>query len=298
VALGEFELPNKNSFCRMIEAGQTVVAPNVWCALTAKMAEAEGFKCLYLGGGPLGYLRCVTEANMSLPEMVDVGLEVRSASTLPLVLDGTCGWGDPMHLHRTMNMSEAAGFAGIEVEDQPMPKRAHHHIGIEHLIPQELMVAKIREMVRARRDPDFVIIGRTNAARCATVDEALRRGEAYKKAGADMLFVLPKTNDDIEYLAKRLPSPLMYMTLTGGFDSMPYSVEEMGKMGYRFLVDPMTPVLAVHHAMRESYRAMKNMVPDPLLRGAFKQEHEALNLSMDLEKLLAIERGTVERRQD
>jgi hypothetical protein len=63
-------------------------------------------------------------------------------------------------------------------------------------------------------------------------------------------------------------------------------------------VDPMTPVLAVHHAMRESYRAMKNMVPDPLLRGAFKQEHEALNLSMDLEKLLAIERGTVERRQD
>ena len=291
-------MSNENTFRRMLEAGQTIVAPSVWCALTAKMAEAEGFKCLYLGAGPLGYLRCVTEANMSLPEMTDVGLEIRSASALPLVLDGTCGWGDPMHLRRTMNMSEAAGFAGIEVEDQPMPKRAHHHVGIEHLIPQDLMVAKIQEMVRARRDPDFVIIGRTNAARCATLEEALRRGEAYKKAGADMLFVLPKADADVEYLAKRLPPPLMYMTLGGGFDSMPHSVEEMGQMGYRFLVDPMTPVLAVHHAMRQSYRAIKQMKPDPLLGKSSQQEHEALNLSISLEELLAVERATVEPGPD
>ena len=111
-----------------------VVAPNVFNALTARLAEAAGFQALYLGGGPLGYLKCITEANISLPEMVDVGIEIRTTSRLPLVLDGTCGWGDPMHMHRTIAMSEAAGFAGIEIEDQPLPKRAHHHIGIEHLI--------------------------------------------------------------------------------------------------------------------------------------------------------------------
>ncbi|MEO5671080.1 MAG: isocitrate lyase/PEP mutase family protein [Ramlibacter sp.] len=283
------------SFLQMIQGPRAVVAPNVFNALSARMAEAAGFTALYLGGGPLGYLKCITEANLSLPEMVDVGIEIRTACRLPLVLDGTCGWGDPMHMHRTIAMSEAAGFAGIEIEDQPLPKRAHHHIGIEHLIDQDLMVAKIREAVRARSNPDFVIIGRTNAARCATVDEAIRRGEAYKRAGADMVFALPKNMDQVETLARRLPAPLMFMTLDGGMESLPASIDEMSAMGYKFIVDPMTPVLAFHKAMKASYEAMAKGVGDPILAGRHKAEHEALNISIDLEKLLAIERATVER---
>ena len=279
----------------MLDAGEVVVAPSVWGGLTAKLAEANGARALYLGGGPLGYLKCITEANVSLNEMVDVGLEIRTVCTLPLILDGTCGWGDPMHQHRTIGLAEAAGFAGIEIEDQPLPKRAHHHIGIEHLIPEELMVAKLQEAVAARRDPDFVIIGRTNAARCHSPDEALRRGEAYKKAGADLLFVLPKTPDQVEYLARRLPPPLMYMTLDGGFDSMPFSLEEMGRLGYRLLVDPMTAVLAVHKAMTETYRAIAAGVVNPLLGGRDREEHKALNRTIGLDSLLAIERRTVER---
>ncbi|MGE0797826.1 MAG: oxaloacetate decarboxylase [Lautropia sp.] len=283
------------SFRSMLAEDRPVIAPNVINALTARMAQAEGFRALYLGGGPLGYLKCITEANISLPEMIDVALEIRSACPLPLILDGTCGWGDPMHLHRTIAMCEAAGLAGIEIEDQPLPKRAHHHIGIEHLIPTELMSAKISEAVRARTNPEFVIIGRTNAARCATLDEAVRRGEAYKRAGADMIFALPKSADQVEPLARQLPGPLMYMTLDGGFESLPASVAAMGEMGYKFIVDPMTPVLAVHKAMAASYRAMARMERDPLLGNAHKAEHEALNRTIDLEKLLAIERATVER---
>ena len=283
------------TFRELLADDVPVVAPNVYCALTAKLAEAAGFSALYLGGGPLGYLKCVTEANIALPEMVDAGIEIRAVSQLPLVLDGTCGWGDPMHLHRTIGMSEAAGFAGIEIEDQPLPKRAHHHIGIERLIDQDLMVAKIKEAVRARRNPEFVIIGRTNAARCASVDEALRRGEAYKKAGADMLFVLPKTPDQVEYLAHRLPPPLMYMTLEGGFESMPTDVAGMGRLGYKFLVDPMTPVLALHKVMAQTYRAMAARSLDPFLGATHRAEHEALNRSIELEKLLEVERATVER---
>jgi methylisocitrate lyase len=279
----------------MLQGPRAVVAPNVFNALSARLAEAAGFRALYLGGGPLGYLKCITEANISLPEMVDAGIEIRTASRLPLVLDGTCGWGDPMHMHRTIAMSEAAGFSGIEIEDQPLPKRAHHHVGIEHLIDEDLMVAKIREAVRARTNPEFVIIGRTNAARCATVDEAIRRGEAYKRAGADMIFALPKTMDQVEYLAARLPPPLMFMTLNGGLESLPASVEEMTSMGYKFIVDPMTPVLAFHKAMKASYEAMAKGAGDPILAGTHKAEHEALNGSIDLEKLLAIERATVER---
>ncbi|MGD9944647.1 MAG: oxaloacetate decarboxylase [Burkholderiaceae bacterium] len=283
-------------FQAMLGGPRPVIAPNVFNALTARLAQAAGFEALYLGGGPLGYLKCITEANLALPEMVDVGLEIRAACPLPLILDGTCGWGDPMHLHRTIALSEAAGFEAIEIEDQPMPKRAHHHIGIEHLIPIELMSAKIQEAVRARTDPAYLIIGRTNAARCADLDEALRRGEAYKRAGADMLLALPRSPDQAEYLAQHLPPPLMYMALDGGLESLPHSVDALGEMGYRFIVDPMTPVLALHKAMAATYEAIARRQADPLLHRTHAAEHEALNRSIDLDKLLAIERATVEPR--
>ena len=166
------------------------VVPLVLDPISAKLAQGAGFEALYLGGGTLGYVKTCTEANLTLTQLAQTGLEIRAACDLPLILDGACGWGDPMHLHHTIAMSEAAGFAAIEIEDQLLPKRAHHHIGIEHLIPMDLMVHKIREAVAARRDPDFVIIGRTNACRTDGLDEALRRAEAYRRAGADMLLVL------------------------------------------------------------------------------------------------------------
>ena len=117
-------------------------------------------------------------------------------------------------------MSEAAGAAGIEFEDQLLPKRVHHHVGIEHAIPQDLMVAKIREAVAARRDPDFVIIGRTNQIRRGKHDDAMRRAEAYKEAGSDMMFVLAPTAEDLRFVGERLPPPLMLQSLGGGIDSI------------------------------------------------------------------------------
>jgi len=111
------------SLREMISGSSLVEAPVVFNPLCAKLAEAAGFPALYLGGGGLGYIQCVTEANLTLTEMVRIGIDIRTVSRLPLILDGACGWGDPMHLRRTINMVEAAGFAGIEIEDQLMPKR-------------------------------------------------------------------------------------------------------------------------------------------------------------------------------
>src|ERR1041384_8373055 len=139
---------------RSLPAGPApLLAPLVINPLSAKLAEAAGFKALYLGGGAMGYVKCVTEANLSLTEMVQAGLDIRTVCPLPLILDGACGWGDPMHLHRTISMTEAAGFAAIEIEDQLLPKRAHHHIGIEHMIPSGAMAAKIRAAAEAPRGP-------------------------------------------------------------------------------------------------------------------------------------------------
>src|ERR1700747_344478 len=119
------------------------VVPLVLDPISAKLAEASGFQALYLGGGALGYLKTVTEANLTVTEMAQAALDIRAASSLPLILDGACGWGEPMHMHRTVAMAEAAGFAAIEIEDQIFPKRVHHHIGIEHVVPIELATQKI-----------------------------------------------------------------------------------------------------------------------------------------------------------
>src|ERR671929_2365682 len=139
-----------------------ITAPLVLNPLMARLVEQMGFGAGYLGGGATGYQKVALEANLNLTEMCQVAIDIGAVTSLPLILDGACGYGDPMHMHRTVGMAEAAGFAAIEIEDQLLPKRAHHHIGIEHMIPSEAMAAKICAAVEARRDPDFVIIGRTN----------------------------------------------------------------------------------------------------------------------------------------
>lgn len=280
----------------LLAGPRPVFAPNVFNALTAKIAEQAGFNGLYLGGGPLGYINCGLEANLTLQDLVHVGIEIRTVSALPLILDGLCGWGDPMHMHRSVPMAEAAGFCAIEIEDQILPKRAHHHVQIEHMIPAELMGAKIREAVAARRSKDFLIIGRSNGIRSSNMDDALRRAEMYKKAGADLLFLLPRTPEEIRYVAERLPAPLMYMSSGGGLEASGMTSADLHKLGYVLQVVPMVPVLAFHAAMQQTYRALAACtLPDVLKAAGAKKEHEALNETVGLPKLLEIERATVER---
>jgi methylisocitrate lyase len=270
-----------------------VLGPLVLDPLSAVMAQSMGFEYGYLGGGSLGYVKAASEANLSLTEMAQAGLEIAAATDLPLVMDGTCGWGDPMHVHHTTAMAEAAGFAAIEIEDQLLPKRAHHHIDVEHLIPAELMAQKIEAAVEARRDPDFVIIGRTNACRTDGIDEAVRRAELYREAGADMLLILPKTPEQARTIGEQIEGPLFYMMLAGP-TSIGMSLEELAELGYRVVVDAMTPFLARQRATRLAYDALARGVVDPTLNGQNGEETRLVHQFMGLEALLDVERRTVE----
>lgn len=284
------------SLREMISGPSLIEAPVVFNPLSAKLAEAAGFPALYLGGGGLGYIQCVTEANLTLTEMVRIGIDIRTVCRLPLILDGACGWGDPMHLHRTIGMVEAAGFAGIEIEDQLLPKRAHHHIGIEHMIDAGLMSAKIREAAKARRDRDFVIIGRTNALRSSTMDDALRRAEAYRAAGADMLLVMAHQAEHFRQLGERLAPPLMTLTSDGQLRKMGLTKDDLATCGFRLLVDAMSPVLLFHKTMKRCYQAIANgdsaglFAPEGL-----GHEQSELHRSIGLDEMLAVERETVEK---
>lgn len=282
---------------QLIAAGtEPVVAPLVLNPMMAKLAEAAGFKALYLGGGSTGYLKCVTEANLNLSEMCHAALDIKTVSSLPLILDGACGWGDPMHMHRTIGMTESAGFEAIEIEDQILPKRAHHHIGIEHIVPTELMVEKIKEAVAARRSKDLLVIARTNATRMHGLDEALRRGEAFRKAGADVLLVLAKTPDQVATIGEKLGGPLMLLGSGDVRAATKLSLADLRKLGYVLVTDASTPLMAMHKALRECYAAMARGEADPNLGpGGAKAEQERVHETIGLDHMLAIEKRTVER---
>jgi methylisocitrate lyase len=281
----------------LMERAVPPVIPLVLDPLSARYAAAAGFEALYLGGGTLGYQKAVTEANLTLTQVAQAGIEIRAAAPLPLILDGACGWGEPVHMHNTMRMVEAAGFAGIEVEDQLYPKRLHHHIDVERMIPMEEMVQKIEELVAARRDPNFVIIARTNACRNSSddFDEAVRRAEAYRRAGADMLLVLPKNPEQARAIGERVEGPLFYLML-GGIESIGMSLEELGALGYKLIVDPLTPFYSAARALRLTYEALARGEADPTVSGAFKEETEHVHSAIGLETLLAVERRTTEKR--
>ena len=273
-----------------------VTAPLVLNPLMARMAEAAGFPAGYLGGGATGYQKVSLEANLNLTEMCQAALDIGAVSSLPLILDGACGYGDPMHMHRTIGMSEAAGFAGIEIEDQLVPKRAHHHAGIEHMIPAELMAAKVQAAVAARRSPDFLVIARTNGVRASTMDDALRRGEAYKEAGADVLLLsMAHRPEQLRLIAKRLGGPLMYLTGRGGLAGLGMTLADLGGLGYRIVADPSTPLLAAYEAWQRTYADLRAAFgAGTPARDWGPLEKDMLGV-IGLEKLLAVERATVEK---
>jgi len=273
-----------------------VTAPLVLNPLMARMVEAAGFPAGYLGGGSTGYLKVALEANLNLTEMCQAAIDIGAVSSLPLILDGACGYGDPMHMHRTIGMSEAAGFQAIEIEDQLVPKRAHHHAGIEHMIPAELMAAKVEAAVAARRNPDFLIIARTNAVRASTMDDALRRGERYRKAGADVILLsMAHTPEQLRAIAQRLGGPLMYLTGRGGLAGLGMTLAELGGLGYRIVADPSTPLLAAYEAWRAVYRDLVDGFGAGRPRREWGSTEKEMLDVIGLPKLLAIERATVEK---
>jgi 2-methylisocitrate lyase-like PEP mutase family enzyme len=282
------------SFRELMAGNDLIVAPVALNPIMARLAQEAGFKAVYLSGGSLGWYKCNTEANITLPEMASLALDMRAACPLPIVLDAGGGWGDPMHVHRTIALAQAAGFAAIELEDQHLPRRVEHHIGIDHLVPTEFAAAKIREAVAARTDPDLVIIARTNARRVDGLDAALRRAEAFHRAGADMLFCYTREPEEMRILGERLPLPLMMFAPPDGFADFPLSRRDLAALGFRLAASSGTAFAAMIKAVRQSYDSLAKDALDPFLgRGGAEREMKAAQRTAGLDALLEVERRTM-----
>ena len=279
---------------QLIRGNDLIVAPVALNPIMARMAEEAGFKAIYMSGGSLGWYKCVTEANITLPEMAQVAVDMRAVCALPIILDAGGGWGDPMHVHRTIRLTEAAGFQAIEIEDQLLPRRVEHHVGIEHLVPTEFMVEKIKEALAARTDPDLIIVARTNARRLYGLDEALRRGEAFKQAGADMLFVFARSAEEMRTIGERLPPPLMIFAPPDGFAEFALSERELAALGFRIAASSGSAFAAMVKAVRQSYQCLAQGKIDPFIgKGNVEKEMKAAMATTGLDRLLEIERRTM-----
>jgi 2-methylisocitrate lyase-like PEP mutase family enzyme len=286
--------PSEHRLNELIRGNDLIVAPVALNPIMARLAEEAGFKALYLSGGSLGWLKCVTEANLTLPELAEVAVDMRAACKLPIVLDAGGGWGDPVHVYRTIALSEAAGFAAIEIEDQLLPRRVEHHVGIDHLVPTEFMLKKIEAARDARTDPDLVIIARTNARRVGGLDEAMRRAEAFHKAGADMLFCYTRSADELRIIGERLPPPLMMFAPPDGFATFGLKERDLAGLGYRLAASSGTAFAAMVKAVRRSYQCLAEGRIDPFLGpGGAEKEMKAAQDTCGLDRLLQIERRTM-----
>lgn len=238
---------------------QCTVAPGVADALAARLVALEGFDAVYMTGfgTSLTRLGMPDVGLLTASEMIDNAGRIADASGLPVVADADTGYGNPINTRRTIRDYEKAGVAGVHIEDQAWPKRCGHLAG-KRVIPAAEMVAKIKAACDARRDPDFVIITRTDAIAVEGLEAALERGERYREAGADVLFIeAPVGRPEVERVANHFKGvPLLYnMAASGKTPDLP--ADELGRLGFRLSIYPNWVILAAIPAMQNLLQELK-----------------------------------------
>jgi 2-methylisocitrate lyase-like PEP mutase family enzyme len=242
----------------LVEARQGLVVPGAYDGVSARLVERAGFPAVYMTGYGTSASRLgLPDLGFAgLAEMADHARNLAGAVRIPLIADADTGYGNALSVRRTVALYEAAGVAALHIEDQVAPKRCGHLAG-HQVIPLGEFAGKIRAAVDARRDPDFLVIARTDAISAVGLDEALRRGEAAAKAGADVLFIeAPRTEADVERVAREMPVPLLYNYAPGGRSpALPFA--RLRGLGYAIILLPVDTLFVATRAMADFLRELK-----------------------------------------
>lgn len=231
---------------------QTLAIPGVFCPLLARMAERMGFRAVYLSGAALS-------ATLGLPDIglltahdfAETARAITSLSSLPLLCDADTGFGEALQVERTVKQYEAAGAAGLHLEDQQLPKRCGHLSG-KTLVPPEEMVRKLRAATAARKDPNFVIIARTDARSVEGFDQAVERAKRYLDAGADALFPEALESEaEFADFARCFPGVPLLANLTEFGRSPALDRAALEQLGYRMVLYPVSGLRVALKAAQE-----------------------------------------------
>jgi 2-methylisocitrate lyase-like PEP mutase family enzyme len=237
-----------------------VVAPGVYDALGAVIAEQAGFDTAYLSGASIAYCRFGRPdiGLVGLAEVAQTLSDINERSALDLVVDADTGYGNALNVQRTVRLLERNGAAAVQIEDQASPKRCGHLAGKTLILTSE-MVGKVKAAVDARASESTLIVARTDAIAVEGLEPALERDERYVEAGADVLFVeAPREEVGILAVVARLAAraPLLANMVEGGRTPL-RTADQLEALGYRLVIFPGGLVRAVAHTAREYFASLR-----------------------------------------
>jgi methylisocitrate lyase len=242
----------------MLDEPEIIVLPGAYDALTARLAERVGFSAVFTTG--FGFAATVLGVPdlglLTMSETMDRVRHIVRAVDIPLIADMDTGYGNALNVVRTVRECVSLEVAGIILEDQEWPKKCGHFEG-KRVIPAEEQAAKLRAAVEARGDDDLVIIGRTDARQPLGLEEAIRRGQLYREAGADVVFVeAPRSVDELREVARAIPDAPLFANMIEGGKTPLLSSAELQELGYKMVVYPLSALFSAAKAAEETYRAL------------------------------------------
>ncbi len=249
--------PSTNALRTRLDAGESVLMPGVWDALSARIAAEAGFSTAFLSG------YCVSGTQLGLPdygfltqtEMADQARRVTAANPgLDVVVDGDTGYGNPLNVVRTVELWEAAGAAGVFIEDQVWPKRCGHMAG-KQVVPADEWLAKLRAAVDRRTS--MLICARTDARAAIGLDDAIERAKAAADTGVDAVFVeAPETIAEMERIAAEVDAPVLVANMVEAGKTPLLTGAELTDLGFRLVVSPLSGLFTMVQALRESMQVL------------------------------------------
>jgi 2-methylisocitrate lyase-like PEP mutase family enzyme len=241
---------------QMLTDDGTHLAPGAFDGLTARLVEQAGFDLIYASGGAIA-------RGCGFPDLGILGLSevlarlehMTAVTSVPILADADTGFGNAVNAVRTVHAYESIGIAGMHIEDQTFPKRCGH-LDDKSLVPVDEMAHKISAVKRAQRDPDFVLVARTDAIAVEGLPAAIERSHAYLAAGADVIFVeAPETVEQIEEVARAIPQPKLINMFHGGRTPL-VPRARLEELGYRLVIIPSDLQRAAIAACRDVLRAI------------------------------------------
>lgn len=249
-----------SAFKQRLQQSSVLLAPGVYDAFTALIAEQSGFEALYLSGASIAYTR-LGRSDIGLTtatEVADTLARITERVSIPVIVDADTGFGNALNTMRTVRAFEQAGAAMLQLEDQTFPKRCGHLDG-KSVVPVAEMCGKLKAALDARRSPDMLILARTDALAVEGFDAAMERAEAYLACGVDALFIEAlRTPEQMAQACKRFAEriPLLANMVEGGKTPI-QSAQELGSKGFRIVIFPGGTARAVAFTLQKYYSSLQ-----------------------------------------
>jgi methylisocitrate lyase len=242
----------------LAQQGQLIM-PGVYDALSAKIAARAGFEVIFITGYSLS-ATLLGEPDFGVltqSEVVAAAQRVCSVVDTPVIVDADTGYGNAINVIRTVEELLRAGAAGMFLEDQVWPKRCGHMKG-KQVIPLEEQLKKLKAAIEAKAAEDFFIVARTDARQALGLTDAIRRGLAFKEAGADAVFIeAPESEEEMAEIARNVPGPLVANMLERGVTPL-MSPQKLKNLGFDLIVWPLAPLYSVAKSLTDVYTTLRH----------------------------------------